>query len=241
MKPPRYLLREYVLKKILQRFPPGKFLEIGYGNGKVLEMLAQLGYRGHGYDFSSEAFQAANQLLKQKKINDINLLLQMDPDQAYDYIFFLEVIGYFASPVDELKRYARQLEPQGKIVFSFVNKKARYSQFAVGDMQRWSRLEMQALLEQAGFRPLSIINYGFPLANLLEPFLNLKHYLAHKMGFYADAIMETKKTGMGHTGWLMTVVGLLINSLTIYPFAKLQMVFQNSSWGNGFIVVAIKT
>jgi SAM-dependent methyltransferase len=241
VKPPRYLLREAALKRILRRLPPGKFLEVGYGSGQTLLTLSNAGFWGHGYDFSEESRREAERLLREKHVTAITLLEDLEIHERYDYIFFFEVIGYWEDPAAELSRLKDRLNAEGKIIFSFTNKRHEgHAEKATGDMKGFTRKEMLRMLEQdAGFTVDTVWNYGFPLANLLKPFLDVFHRLRSRSNIGdKDAARAIKESGLATRIPLVNMVSLVLNPVTLYPFTLLQFLFKNTDLGSGYIVVA---
>lgn len=244
MRPPRYLLREAVLKKILKRLPPGKFLEVGYGHGYTLLALSKAGFWGQGYDLSDESKQEAEALLRKKHVTAITLLQSVDNRERYDYILFFEVIGYWKSPVEEIARLKEHLHAGGRIIFSYTNKRHQgYAEKATGDMKCFTREEILRMLKnELGFEVDLVWNYGFPLANLLKPFLDIFHHMKSRSNSEdKDTARKIKESGLAMRFPLVKMISLVLNPVTIYPFALMQFLFKDTDLGTGYIVVAEKT
>jgi SAM-dependent methyltransferase len=232
LKPPRYLLREATVKKILKNLKPGKFLEIGYGEGNMLVTLADSGFWGDGYDFSEGARQKAEMLLRRTGITEITLLEHLNVEVRYDYIFFFEVIGYWKSPSKEISSLAKLLNPDGKLIFSFSDKRTRgYAEKLTGDMKCFTRQEILNMLEKdLGLRVDLLWNYGFPLANLLKPFLDIFHLLrSHAAGANEDEEQDIKNSGLAQRYFAVKLISIVLNPVTIYPFAVVQSFFKNTN------------
>jgi hypothetical protein len=109
-------------------------------------------------------------------------------------------------------------------------------------MKCFTRKEILGMLEQElGFKVDLVWNYGFPLANLLKPFLNVFHRLRSlsKSGG-DDSAREIKESGLAMRFLPVKAVSILLNPFTIYPFALMQLLFKNTDLGSGYIVVAEK-
>ncbi len=241
MKAPRYLLRECAIKQLLKERRPGKFLEIGYGNGNLLLTLSKLGYYGDGYDFSDEARRCTSKLLARHGVSSVRLLSSMEEKGSYDYIFMLEVLGYFEDPKKELHLLRQFLKKNGQLIVSVVKKGSSYSSMLLGNQYFFSRDEINTLLLRAGFRVMVIWNYGYPLANILSPLLSASLRM-RGCGLKNDPrnILEVRQTGLVHEHVFMKMVSFLVNSITIYPFAQVQSFFKNTDFGNGYIIIAQK-
>jgi SAM-dependent methyltransferase len=241
MKPPRYLLREAVVKKILRHRERGRFLEIGYGQGQMLVTLAGMGFRGDGYDRSRPARRAAEDLLRSRGVTGITLLDELNDGAEYDYILFFEVLGYWQDPAREMARLGRRLKPGGAMIFSFSNQRsAGHAEKRTGEMQCYTRSQVIAMVEGgAGLVVDQCWNYGFPLANMLKPVLDLFHRIRPRTA--GDREQEVGCSGFGATFLPVRLAALVFNSITIFPFVALQALFRDSDLGTGYVVVAEKT
>lgn len=241
MKPPRYLLREAVVKEILRQLKAGRFLEIGYGEGNMLVTLSNLGYWGDGYDFSDGAKERAGKLLLKKNITNVKLLDEINADMRYDYILFFEVVGYWKDPADEIARLKERLSPGGKIIFSFSNQRFEgYAEKVTGDMKCFRRDEIIRMLEHdTGLKVDIMYNFGFPLVNITKPVLDLFHrWKSRSKNSNENVAEDIKESGLASRFILVKFASLLLNPVTIYPFAVIQSLFRNTGLGNGYIVVA---
>jgi SAM-dependent methyltransferase len=236
MRPPRLLLRELTVRERLKSWPKGRFLEIGYGAGYLLEALAALGYSGAGYDPSPQARAEAEALLRERGIQGVELLNALPEGEHFDFVFLMEVIGYLDDPVRELTRYRQLLAPNGKFVMSFNGKNAVYAHEVQADQKSFAPGEVREILARAGFRDPEFWNYGFPLVNVMRPALNAYHRLRTRRG--AEERAETGVTGLRHKAPLVRAVSRVLNDRTILPFAAAQRAFRNTELGNGFVVAA---
>lgn len=101
-----------------------KVLDLGCGNGRLLDMLAGLEFDYLGVDMSANLLEIA----KEKHRN--NKFLKMDgktipaPDNYFDVVFCLAVLHHipsFASRQEFLKEICRVLKPGGKLVLTVWN------------------------------------------------------------------------------------------------------------------------
>ena len=240
VRPPRYLLREHAINRILRTMAPGKFLEFGYGNGNMLSNLAAHGFHGDGYDFSTSARRVAERHLRRERVSGVRLLDAIDERETYDYVFVLEVLGYVPDILATLGALRRLLRPGGKLIMSVPRKGAAYSTTAMGVQRFFTRGEIAEAVDQVGFRLVEIRNYGFPLANLLSPFL-MAGFILKTLELRGGVLykpMDVRLTGLFHENLFMRALGLAVNRLTIRPFAALQTLFMDTNLGNGYIAVA---
>jgi len=106
-----------------QLAPKGRVLDIGCGEGVLLERLGMDNYSRYvGIDLSGAAVERAAQ-----KHHARSLFVQADaqtyvPDETFDAIVFNEVLYYFDDPPEVLRRYRSRLEPGGVFITSlYVN------------------------------------------------------------------------------------------------------------------------
>lgn len=234
MRPPRFLLRELTVRELLSSFPRGRFLEVGYGAGYLLETLANLGFEGVGFDPSPDAQRAAAEFLSERGVRGVTLVDRLPQEERFDLVFLMEVIGYLDDPVLELSRYRQLLNPGGKLILSFNGLNAVYAHEVQADQKSFSPAQIREILARAGFGAPTFWNYGFPLVNLMRPALNAYHRLRARRGDEARA--EAGVTGLRHRAPLVRVVSQLLNEHTIRPFALVQRAFRHTELGNGFVV-----
>jgi SAM-dependent methyltransferase len=236
VRPPRYLLREYAVRRLLCGRRPGRFLEIGYGGGQMLVTLARLGFTGVGYEISPDAQAAAASLLASRAITAVDLVDRLPEAERFDWVFLFEVLGYLEHPLEEMRRYRSLLSPGGQIIFSFVRQGAGYSPEVLRNMRTFSATDVDELLVAASLRARVKWNYGFPLANLMRPAMNTLHRA--RLRREPETGDGSQLTGLYHTAPAMLLVGALLNDITVRPWAALQMLFKNTDLGNGYLVAA---
>jgi SAM-dependent methyltransferase len=234
MRPPRFLLRELTVRELIAGFPKGRFLEVGYGAGYLLETLAKLGYEGVGFDPSADARQAAEEHLREQGISGVRLVDRLPEGERFELVFLMEVIGYLGDPVHELSRYRELLQPTGKLVLSFNGLNADYAHEVQADQKSFSPRQIREILAAAGYVDPVFWNYGFPLVNLMRPGLNAYHRLRARRGVEARA--EAGVTGLRHRAPLVHALSRVLNEHTIRPFALVQRAFRHTELGNGFVV-----
>ncbi len=232
---PRYLLREFMVNRLLDDCGKGRFLELGYGAGDMLINLAAKGYLGCAYDPSAEARSLVEQRFSEQGIRQVELLDQFPDDGQFDYVMFFELIGYIDDPGAYLRTLRDRLEESGRVVFSFTNIRHKgTAEERTGGMECFSREEIEGMLDESGFRVERMVNYGFPLSNVLRPLLHLYHRL--KTPEPEDK--QVARSGLNHVSRSGGVLRLLLNRYTLLPFSLLQLLFSGTDLGTGYIVVA---
>jgi SAM-dependent methyltransferase len=239
VKPPRYLLRDDVLQRLLRGERAGRVLEIGYGAGDLLLELARRGMSCHGVELSDEASRTLRARLGREPELDVRLSSSL-PEERFDLVLFFEVIGYWLDPAGELaKLRASHLAPDGKLLFSFTNIRHRgAAERLTGNMRCFSRAEVLELCARAGLRVEAIINYGFPLTNVMKPLLDVATRLRDRGAVQVAEAERVRKSAFGRRYPATLLASLLLNRISIRPFAWMQRPFATSDLGTGYVVVA---
>jgi SAM-dependent methyltransferase len=100
--------------------PNGRALEVGCGNGAYLSYLKHHGWHVLGVDLSSIAAKTAKDLF------DIDVMVGQLSEvelksESFDYIHLSHVVEHFFDPVEELKRIAQLLKPDGRAYVEVPN------------------------------------------------------------------------------------------------------------------------
>lgn len=124
---PDHGLRDPVVRgawtRLLQAaLPPGKpdVLDIGCGTGSLSVLLAELGCRVTGIDFSPEMIALAE--AKAKRAQQPTHFQVMDaafpefPQEQFDVIVCRHLLWALAAPSDVLQRWVRLLKPGGRLL-----------------------------------------------------------------------------------------------------------------------------
>jgi SAM-dependent methyltransferase len=237
MMPPRYLLRKFTVLELMEGRAPGRFLELGYGSGDMLATLAARGLEGVGYDVSATARDMAAKRLQRDGVRSVTLATE-PPAGPFDYVFFFEVIGYWDDPVAELRRLRDKLAPSGCMIFSFLNARQQgAADRLTGNYRGFSCRDVLDFLDRAELETDVVWNYGYPLANLLKPALDLYHRLRARRR-REDVRSAMHVSGIPEEHLVNRVAGAIFNPLVIAPFVRAQRWFRNTDLGAGYVVLA---
>ncbi len=94
--------------------PGGKLLDIGCGNGVLMERMRDLGWEVEGIDFDAGAVAAARDRGLRAHHGRIGEFVL--PDASFDLVHLGHVIEHVHEPVDLLRRCHRILKPGGTLV-----------------------------------------------------------------------------------------------------------------------------
>lgn len=140
---------------------PGKnLLDIGCGDGGLIERLSELGWEVHGIDFDENAVAHCKQKGLDVRAGDI--LSQKFANATFDVITFNHVIEHLFNPVEVIKECYRILKPGGKLVLATPNNKSwmyrnifQQNWFSLDPPRHvliYNRKNLSGILEQQNFR-----------------------------------------------------------------------------------------
>ncbi len=143
-------------------------LEIGVGQGALGCRLAER-YRYIGLELDEQALAVARRRLEQGTLvhGDLDALA---PEDRFDLVVATEVLEHYEDDVGALRLWRERLVPRGAVLLSVPAFPERFGPWDVkaGHFRRYERDGLAGTLRAAGFEPVAIRTYGFPLGNLLE-------------------------------------------------------------------------
>lgn len=111
-----------------------EILDLGCGGGLVCEPLARLGANVTGIDFIKKNIKTAVDHSKKSDLNITYLnqdLLSLKLNKKYDIILMLEIIEHINNWENVVNRILQFLKPEGKIIFSTINRTLLSRIFAI--------------------------------------------------------------------------------------------------------------
>jgi 2-polyprenyl-3-methyl-5-hydroxy-6-metoxy-1,4-benzoquinol methylase len=118
LTPSRREAVDFPLRYLADR-PAGRLLDIGCGDGTMLEQAMSLGWSAEGVDFDSKAVDnARNKGLEVHlgAVEELNL-----PDDSFDLILMSHLIEHVHDPIGLLRECRRLLAPGGKLIVATPN------------------------------------------------------------------------------------------------------------------------
>jgi len=105
----------------------GSALEVGCGSARLLAMLARLGWKTTGIDFTSSALELARERFKADALRAVWIRGDCHklpfPDGAYDLVASTGLLEHFADPEPILSEMLRVLRPGGVFYSDIVPRK----------------------------------------------------------------------------------------------------------------------
>lgn len=242
MAGPRYLSRRYLVLKIINNIKPKNILEIGFGNGNLLEKLNTLGFKGKGIDFSKSACE---RMLKRHKDKDFNFIIENRSDKTFlrlkekfDLVMALEVLEHIKEDMSALSCWNKLIKKNGFLLLSVPAHMHKWGPLDIyaGHIKRYEKKELYAKLKKSGFKEVKVYNYGFPLINLTAALRD--NMLKRKVDKTKTLTQRTKESGINNLRFKFG--SLIFNDITLYPFYLLQGLFLKSDLGVGYVCICKK-
>jgi len=238
---PRFLFRRH---ELVRRVEGGQsFMEIGAGNLTLTRELLEHFDSGLAVDFTDDLDASFAKLPEEmrRRLDVINANFMTDSvPGAFDCVVACEVMEHVEDDAGFLQKIHECLKPGGQAIIS-VPAKARYWSVhdeLVGHLRRYEKAELSEKAEQAGFSNVQVISYGYPWINLLS---KLRVWLASKTLKEREGWDQERQTSMSNhlqiPVWLQnSFVRILINRITIYPFAFIARLFNNADRSDGYVL-----
>ena len=153
---------ESALVKALGNESVGRVLDVGTGTGRIAELVAPRAEHIVGLDRSPEMLRLARARLQKLPLDQWELVqadfgsLPFGPG-TFDTVIFHQVLHYAQEPAFPLREAARVCSPGGRIAIVDLaahereEMRTRHAHVRLG----FSDLQMEELLRQSGFEPLS--------------------------------------------------------------------------------------
>ncbi|QPF83001.1 class I SAM-dependent methyltransferase [Bradyrhizobium genosp. L] len=219
------------------------FLEVGCGNGDLSRMLCDAGLTGIGVDFSAQAIEIAKTALDpylkdgryQLHLGDIR---DLPADAAkVDIAVSYMVMEHVEDDVGFIRKLSEFVKPGGMVILGVPGRRDRWSfeDETVGHFRRYDRGDLEATLEKADLRQVSVWSVGVPTINLL---FNASLYMIKRSGA-ASHLAESKRqqtetSGIREIPWKTVFpswVRIILNRTTLFPLFVLQRLFYRTGLG----------
>jgi 2-polyprenyl-3-methyl-5-hydroxy-6-metoxy-1,4-benzoquinol methylase len=222
MAAPRHRVAEII--GLLRDSPPRSLVDLGCGNGRLLEELSKrLPVEDlAGIDLSTSQIESNHR--RNPRIEWISLDLEKPLPVSlklagrFEVVVASEIVEHLASPEELLRRAAELAKPRtGRLVLSTQSGPIRETERRVGHVRHFAADEIRALLARTGWTPVRVWNTGFPFHDLSKWWANLD----------PDGAME--RFGRGAYGVREKAIALLL---------RVAFTLNSRSRGNQLFAVA---
>jgi len=235
---PRYLLRRWVVRRLIRHIKPQDFIEIGSASGEMADWLSAHDIPGVAVEISPQALRMLRARFENHPRIQVHNAAEGQPDRTADLLLSMEVMEHLADDHLALSEWFELIRPGGHLLLSVPAGKRLFSaeDEMVGHFRRYERQELIEKLTAAGFERPDVLCYGFPLGLVLKKIRNIvaKRKLRHDR---RDMQERTEASGVERQFlWLKW----MFNNFFFLPFNLLQMPFLRLDWTDGYIAVARK-
>lgn len=244
-RPPRFLFRRH---ELMRRVRPGEaFLEIGAADLTLTRELLERFDRGLAVDFADDLPQSyaalPPALRKRLGISNVDVMTESVPGE-FDCVVACEVMEHIEDDAGFVVRVHACLKPGGQLLISVPAGAQHWTVHdeLVGHLRRYERADLAGMIESAGFCDVTVVAYGYPWINALS---RLRVWLARRTLAERKDWDQEKQTAMSNhrqiPTWLSgSIVPLLVNRVTIWPFAFVSRLFNRLDLSDGYILTARK-
>lgn len=240
MLPPGTILQLMYLKERLHDMPPGRFAEIGVGQGHLSACLLSLGWSGIGFELDPDSSRAALDLNRtavaagRYQVRNVDWL-ECAPDTPVDLLVSCMVLEHFDDDGEAryLEQCRRWLSGRGIGVLLVPGSPDDWGieDEIAGHYRRYSRESLGARLNAMGWRVQHMAGLTFPLSNALLPVSNAlvrKAEGARQTWSMADRTLASGKRAVSGKTTFPAWAGLLLNEIALYPLHLMQKLFRGA-------------
>lgn len=244
LDPPGTLCHHEAVFEQLRGERPGRFIDVGCGQGSIARKLIARGWNGVGVDFSPDSAAAARSELADEIAADRLRIVQADilqlaPDSLgpSDLGMAMMVIEHVEDDVNFLRHLGSLVRPGGIVMVSVPGGRHRWNfeDETVGHLRRYDRADLVRALQAAGLVDVVAWSIGVPLANLT---FEIGDWLTRRSGEKSkldlSKLEQTKLSATRDVPFKTTFPSffrLLLNRVTMSPWFALQRRFYLSNRG----------
>lgn len=240
---PGTILQHLYLKERLARLRPGRFLEVGCGQGDISAILLQSGWKGTGIDLSDASIQKNRELNHPWIRNGSYKLFQTDflhtnqfADEQFDLILSSMVIEHLDATSETLYLdRCRSLLARHGLVMLLVPASMNYwgvEDEIAGHFRRYDRESIKALAIKTGWTCNHLAGLTYPVSNLLLPISNWLVHKSEQKKLALEKAEQTMLSGSRNVRFKTNfppILGLVLNKVTLLPLHWVQKYYQHSN------------
>lgn len=240
-KQPKLVLREGCIADVTRRWPVGSFVEMGAGTGGMTRLFLRRGFHGAASDLGAQSRDAIrrNLAFAAEAIRVFDDASELG-DERFDYLFAFEVLEHIEDDLGALRAWSRHLQDGGRVLVSVPAHARKYgkSDEIVGHVRRYEKARLEALLRDAGYTDIRIVNYGYPITELTRRLSNrlVRGHTGHQHLSMEQRSIDSARGKPRIIDRILAVFG----GSAFAPFRVVQRWFYRFDLGDGYVATAIK-
>jgi SAM-dependent methyltransferase len=230
IRPPGTILQHMYLTERLRRLRPGRFVEVGVGQGWLSKLLLDRGWRGVGFELNPTAIaKAANLTGEAIAAGRFTLRnedwLEAAPIGDVDLVISAMVLEHLDDAA-ERRYFAKgraELSPKGLGIMFVPGRTDRWGpeDEIAGHHRRYTFSSMRLTLRRLGWEEHHLVGLTYPLSNVLRPLSDFVVWRAEGHKRRLSLAERTRQSGDRRV-FLKTqfpsLLALVLNERALYPF-----------------------
>jgi SAM-dependent methyltransferase len=239
--PPGTILQILYLKERLRDVQPGRFIEVGVGQGHLSAMLLDMGWEGTGYELDADSANAARERNREAiaagrySVVEGSWLDSPAPARA-DLVLSCMVLEHLDDRDEEryLLQCRQSLADAGMAILLVPGSPGDWGieDEIAGHYRRYTAASLKDRIERTGLVVRHVAGLTYPLSNLLLPVSNFLVRRAEGDKVAMDMQGRTQASGRREvTGktWFPSPARVILNEFCLYPFHILQKILSRAS------------
>jgi SAM-dependent methyltransferase len=232
---PRAALRWPLIKRAMKECTPASTLEIGCGQGSMGARLVGLTGSFTAVEPDEGSCAVARGRIESRGGTVVNgRSADLAAGRAFDMVCAFEVLEHLQDDEGALQEWKSLIKPSGHVLVSVPAWQHMFGPWdkAVGHYRRYSPEQLSDLFRAAGYQPVRVGLYGWPLAFALEAIRN--RVATGEPRAEDSAAEQTARSGR----WLQPTkkASQVAVDIGILPFQGLQRLVPSK--GNGIVALA---
>lgn len=232
--PPGTLLQLMYLRERLLRLSPGRFIEIGPGNGEITNLLLSIGWAGKSYDLEMKTIEALkgrfSKEIAEHRFEPVNEdYLSAPTNEKVDLVISCMVMEHLEdNTLSVFMNKSLENLRQGGVMVGLVPGSPTHwgiEDDIAGHCRRYTRTSIKKLVTNSGWQLRHIAGLTFPASNLLLPISNFLVNRSEKHKLALTALERTKQSGMRSVKYkthFPLLLGVILNKYTLMPLHIIQ-------------------
>jgi SAM-dependent methyltransferase len=233
--PPGTILQHIYIRKRLRDVPPGRFVEVGTGDGLVSRLLLDLGWSGSGWDLNQQAIEhgrALNATYVEQGRYELHHgdWFAAEASGTADLVVSMMVLEHLDDDAERqyFDRAAAELVGGGRLILLVPGSPDHWGieDEIAGHMRRYTRASLDHLVKESGWEVEYLVGLTWPISNLLLRISNRLVRRSESDRLALDFEDRTIASGHRQVAWktrFPRVMRLALNEWTMRPLHLAQV------------------